>query len=117
MAATRLAQQIPAPLHGKAVDFVRQAIGGQLTVDEAVASILMLALEDDSTPAERAAAETASLLARFDAMGGGRDAAGKVARQLSRCPAEQYRIAQRIRKARRRREKNAPGAFVDRGPR
>lgn len=116
MAPARLALTIPAPLRDAAVDFVREALKSKLSAEEIAAALLIMRLDDTRTPAEIDAEETAALLAKFDAMGGRRGDAGRVARSLSRCPSEQYRISQRILAANRRRKKNAAAAFADRGP-
>jgi len=53
MARLRLALQIPAPLHGRAADFVRQAVEREIEVEEAAAEILALAIEIRRTPVDR----------------------------------------------------------------
>lgn len=85
---------------------IQRAVDGAISVgaavDQAIAAALTLV--PPSTPAERVAEEAAQLLAEYDELGGGRDAAAKVAKRHCRDPQQREIMAQRIRRLARRRK-------------
>ena len=92
---------------------VRQALAAGLRQDALVSGITaaVLKLQAESavvtTTTERTRAESARLLALWQDAGADRNAAGKVAARMSKCPHEREIIAQRIRALVRKRKGNA----------
>jgi hypothetical protein len=79
---------------------VDQVAEGRITRNAAIAKIAaaVAAAQREHTPAELVAQESAGLLAEFDRLGGGRAAAGKVARRFATDPLARETLARRVRR-------------------
>jgi hypothetical protein len=92
---------------------VRQAMAAGLRQDglvsEITAAVQKLQAESAvvTTTTERTRAESARLLALWEDAGADRNAAGKVAAKMSKCPHEREIVAQRIRTLVRKHKRNA----------
>ncbi|MDB5582930.1 MAG: hypothetical protein JWR80_8106 [Bradyrhizobium sp.] len=82
---------------GRAIDSLQ---AGRSTREVAITSIAatVAAALRERTAAERTAVEATELLVEFDRLGGGRDAAGKVARRFASDPLARETLARRVRR-------------------
>jgi hypothetical protein len=110
-----LAAAIAAAVRGAVLDALNRGVDVETAVARATAREIArfsneVELPAPERPAQRLHRENAELLAQLDAMGGGRDAAMKIARRTVVDPNDAVAVdlmAQRIRRLRRNRTKRA----------